>query len=253
MDQSGMSVDVAMEHGGRWSSLRGSNGREWLWHREAPDRFRVRPGDAFVDAGGLEECIPTIGGTPDHGDAWSRPWQPHGTGMTVTGDGYRLTRWIDTGSAVTARYLLEAEPGWRFIWAAHTMLDLAPGARIEAPHGGPMWVNSEPRTWPYDKETDLSVLGPDDGTTRMIVIPQLAEITVTDGQDSLTMRLEVEGQPCAMAIWRNLGGWPADAPYRNIAVEPIVGICPELELARDGETAVMPASGTLEWTLTVTA
>src|SRR4051812_19226613 len=96
-------------HGGRWTSLSAA-GREWLWHRPAvnaagpasaparsasaavgpasapagpaptsasepgPARSSVRPGAAFVDAGGVEECIPTIRGVPDHGDAWSRPW-----------------------------------------------------------------------------------------------------------------------------------------------------------------------------------
>lgn len=30
-------------------------------------------------AGGIEKCVPTVRGTPDHGDAWSRPW--HETGV----------------------------------------------------------------------------------------------------------------------------------------------------------------------------
>ncbi|MCQ8193297.1 hypothetical protein [Streptomyces rugosispiralis] len=46
-------------HGGRWTSLR-ADGHEWLWRRPAPERERVSPGDAFVDAGGLEECVPTV-------------------------------------------------------------------------------------------------------------------------------------------------------------------------------------------------
>ncbi|MGH3435092.1 MAG: hypothetical protein ACRDRN_01345 [Sciscionella sp.] len=49
--------------------------REWLWRREEPRRDAVRPGDAFVDAGGIEECLPTVRGEPDHGDAWSRRWR----------------------------------------------------------------------------------------------------------------------------------------------------------------------------------
>ncbi|MEK8108353.1 hypothetical protein NKG94_31885 [Micromonospora sp. M12] len=61
-------------HGGRWTSLHGG-GREWLWRGPEPGRHRVRPGDAFVDAGGLEECLPTVRGRPDHGEVWSRPWR----------------------------------------------------------------------------------------------------------------------------------------------------------------------------------
>jgi galactonate dehydratase len=48
-------VEVDVERGGRWTSLR-AEGRQWLWQRPAPERAGVRPGDAFVDAGGLEEC-----------------------------------------------------------------------------------------------------------------------------------------------------------------------------------------------------
>src|SRR5581483_10582739 len=48
-----------LEHGGRWTSLR-LGGREWLWQRADPARAGVAPGDAFVDAGGLEECVPTV-------------------------------------------------------------------------------------------------------------------------------------------------------------------------------------------------
>ena len=33
----------------------------------------VYPLPEFVDAGGLEECLPTVRGRPDHGDIWSRP------------------------------------------------------------------------------------------------------------------------------------------------------------------------------------
>ncbi|MEU4604491.1 hypothetical protein AB0F43_16040 [Kribbella sp. NPDC023972] len=29
---------------------------------------------AFIDAGGLDECFPTVRGTPDHGGLWNQPW-----------------------------------------------------------------------------------------------------------------------------------------------------------------------------------
>ncbi|WP_435887668.1 hypothetical protein [Streptomyces antimycoticus] len=53
-------------HGGRWTSLH-AGGREWLWHGTAAGRDRVSPGDVSVDAGGLEECVPTVRGAPAHG------------------------------------------------------------------------------------------------------------------------------------------------------------------------------------------
>ena len=50
-----LSSVVDLAHGGRWTSLRAGE-REWLWRRTDPARSQVRPGQAFVDAGGIEEC-----------------------------------------------------------------------------------------------------------------------------------------------------------------------------------------------------
>ncbi len=104
-------------HGGRWTSLR-AGGREWLWQRDEPRRAQVVPGDAFADAGGLEECVPTVRGTPDHGDAWSRAWTVAGLGCVVRCPQFELARSIDVrAGAVVAEYRLAAEPGFRFVWA----------------------------------------------------------------------------------------------------------------------------------------
>jgi hypothetical protein len=232
-----MAVEVDAAHGGRWSSLRGRNGREWLWRREAPDRDRVQPGAAFVDAGGLEECLPTIAGDPDHGDVWSRPWLPDGAGLAVRTPDFRLHRTMDvTAAAVRCSYRLTATPGWWFIWAAHTLVDVSVNARILAPDGRPIWVNSDDGTadahWPAYGDTDLSRLGTEDGTALMIIIPELSSITVEDGDDRLTMSLHVDGQASGIAIWRNLGGWPDDEPYRSAIRPP----------SRSPETGSRPSS-----------
>jgi len=253
-----MSVDVDAEHGGRWLSLRGRNGREWLWRRAAPEREAVQPGDPFVDAGGLEECVPTVGGVPDHGDAWSRRWTAGDGGLAVDGEGYRLHRRIAvTEDGVVASYRLTAEPGWPFIWAGHALVDVSAEARLIVPAGRPVWVGAPEGTtrtpWPRYGETDLSELGEADGTALMITIPGLESITVADGSDRLTVRLRVAGQPYAIAIWRNLGGWPSDGPYRSIGIEPMLGHTPTLAMAGDGEAVVVPASGTVEWSLAIDA
>jgi hypothetical protein len=256
MTESTMSVEVDADHGGRWTSLRGRSGREWLWRRNGPERGTVRPGDPFVDVGGLEECLPTIGGPPDHGDAWSRPWTPDRDGLTVTGDGYRLHRATTIDDAgVRSSYRLTAAPGWRFIWAAHTLIDVSTQARIIVPPGHPVRVNSTEGStraqWPYCGDIDLSQLGESDGTALMIVLPGLPSITVVDGTDRLTMQLHVADQPNGVAIWRNLGGWPADEPYRSVGIEPMLGHWPDLAEARDGEAAVVPGGGAAEWSLTI--
>jgi hypothetical protein len=122
-------------HGGRWTSLR-SAGREWLWHRPDPARRAVRPGDAFVDAGGLEECIPTVRGVPD--------------------------------------------------------------------------------TLSLSLHTDSEV-------------------------------------PVSVALWRNLRGFPTEAPYRSIGVEPMLGAVFDLAEAGPGDAVTVPADGELRWELVLTA
>ena len=258
MDRPPMSVVTDAEHGGRWSSLRGRNGREWLWRRDAPERDGVHPGDPFVDAGGLEECVPTIGGVPDHGDAWCRPWTSVDGGLSVCGQGYRLQRHIDIGDrGVVVRYRLDAEPGWRFIWAAHTLIDVSTAARLMVPRARAIWVNEGSETtstqWPTYQERDISLLGEADGTALMIIVPELSTVTVVDGDESLTMVLQIDGQPSAVAIWRNLRGWPEREPYRSIGIEPMLGHSPTLSLAEPGEAAVVPPSGTVQWSLTIDA
>jgi len=218
---------VDFDHGGRWTSLRRGS-REWLWHRPDPLRNRVRPGQAFVDAGGLEECIPTVRGTPDHGDAWSRPWSP--SGVVETPD-FRLSRRIThADGAVVADYSLTAEPGWRFIWAAHALLDLAVGARL---------LGAASLTF-----------GPDDGTAVGLIL-DCPSVSIVDGDDRLSFRLEADGQPVSTAVWRNLGGFPEPHPYRSIGVEPMLGKVFDLQEAGPQDAAVVPASGECSWRLTL--
>nr|WP_252981155.1 hypothetical protein [Streptomyces chartreusis] len=132
-----LTLTTDAENGGRWTSLR-SPSREWLWHRPAPEREKVAPGDAFVDAGGLEECVPTVRGLPDHGDVWSRAWARTGDTEHVQGDSFTLARTISTtADGVRADYLLTAPAGFRFVWAAHALLDLSARATLHMTDGAP--------------------------------------------------------------------------------------------------------------------
>ncbi|MBY8879338.1 hypothetical protein [Actinacidiphila acidipaludis] len=262
-----VSVGTDPRHGGRWTSLR-AGGREWLWHRAEPRRAGAVPGDPFADAGGLEECVPTVRGLPDHGDAWSRAWAPGGPEApagpvthTVECPGFRLTRTL-TGraadGAVIADYRLSAAPGYRFVWAAHALLEVSPQGRVALPggsagrlypDGGAAWT---PFAWPRAGDTALDRLGPDDGTALGAVV-DAGQATVHDGPDRLRFTLEAEGQPVSVALWRNLRGFPEEAPYRSIGVEPMLGRVFDLAAAGEGDAAHVPASGEAVWRLTVTA
>lgn len=264
---SGVSVIFEPEQGGRWTSLRGPLGREWLWRRELAeaDRLAARPGDPFIDAGGLEECCPTIAGAFDHGDNWSQPWSDEGNGnFAVTGHGYRLSRRISiVASAIVSDYQLEAEEGLRFIWAGHSSLDLSEAAQIIAPEGHRTRVWPEHwRTWPNTEQIEGPWPAPigvpldelrSDGTATFCMLLDLTSITARDGDAEIRFQLDAPGQPVAIALWRNLGAWPADTPYRSIAIEPAIGWHFDRDHVEPPEVGLVPACGEVTWRLTISA
>jgi hypothetical protein len=251
-------VVTDLDHGGRWTALR-LGGRDWLWQRADPARGTVVPGDDFVDAGGLEECVPTVRGTPDHGAAWSRRWRRDGDRDVVECPDFVLHRRIhDTGELVHADYELTADPGYRFVWAAHALLDLGVGAQVDLPLGAPARVYGggapELGSWPRPLDLDLGEFGPDDGTAIGVVVTDTDSVVVRDGADQLRFELTAPADvPTSVALWRNLGGFPADRPYRSIGVEPMLGRVFELAEAGPGDAAETGPDGSLRWRMTVTA
>ncbi|MFF0034072.1 hypothetical protein ACFYS7_39305 [Streptomyces avermitilis] len=256
-----------LDHGGRWTSLRNA-GREWLWRREAPEREGVSPGAPFVDAGGLEECIPTVRGTPDHGHAWSRAWSREADRDVIHSDHFILSRTIrSTTDGAESDYVLTADAGFRFVWAAHALLDLSDRATVHTRDGastrlfpeaaplldqawpkGAAWVEGR---WPAPCGLRLDQLGPDDGTAVGAVVDASC-CCVHDHADRLSLALEADGQPTSIALWRNLGGFPTTDPYRSTGVEPMLGRVFDLAEAGPGDAARVPASGQVRWRLTLT-
>ncbi|MFJ6894200.1 hypothetical protein [Streptomyces hokutonensis] len=262
-----LDIVIDLAHGGRWTSLRAGD-REWLWRRDAPEREKSVPGDAFVDAGGLEECIPTVRGTPDHGDAWSRPWTREGEADVVRCDRFTLARTVrGTTGGAEADYVLTADAGFRFVWAAHALLGLSDEARLHLregartrlfPEAAPLldgvWPEGAPwmeGNWPAPGGLGLDRFGPDDGTAVGAVV-DASHCCVHDRADRLSLALEADGQPMSIALWRNLGGFPAPDPYRSTGVEPMLGRVFDLAEAGPGDAARVPASGEVRWRLTLT-
>lgn len=231
-------VSVDLEHGGRCTSLRTPT-REWLWTHPDPDtarsRSRVQPGDAFVDAGGIEECLPTVNGTPDHGDVWSRPWRTADGVATVATPSLGLSRRITTTDGVVlVDYVVSGAPGTPFHHAVHALLDVGPDATWQA-RGTPRPTTPNPSTLPIER------LGPDDGTAVGVVLEGTARVEVTDGDHSLVLTWETALAPDldlrSMVLWRNLRGWPEHAPYRSIGFEPLIGRHPDLAIGLELEAA----------------
>jgi len=255
-------VTVDLIDGGRWTSLQLAN-REWLWNGPGLETGPRTGMAAFVDAGGVDECFPTVRGTPDHGGLWNHPWD----GSVAYGDAV-LTRAFTSGAdTVSVDYHLEAPAGYRFVWAAHALLDCVAGAIISAPAGTECRLYPEaapllPWAWPGDDPwitaawptpLDLTTYGPSDGTAVGAVLVDCPTVSVRDRGAELTMTLSCPGQPVSTALWRNQAGFPADAPYRSLGVEPMLGRVFDLAEAGPEDAAVVPDSGELTWRLTMSA
>ncbi|WP_427889945.1 hypothetical protein ACQHIV_40875 [Kribbella sp. GL6] len=234
-------VEVDLTDGGRWTSLRLA-GREWLWAGPGLIDGPRTGMTTFVDAGGVDECFPTVRGTPDHGTLWNQPW-----------DGTVLSRTFSTGpNTVTVDYHLRAVQGYRFVWAAHALLDCMPGATISAdftecrlyPDDGP---------WTLSDWSAVTTYGPTDGTAVGAVLVDCPTVSVRDRGAELTMTLSCPGQPTSIALWRNQGGFPAGTPYRSLGVEPMLGKVFDLAEAGPTDAAVVPPTGELTWRLTLSA
>ncbi|TDD45654.1 hypothetical protein E1263_38180 [Kribbella antibiotica] len=252
-------VIIDSADGGRWTSLHLA-GREWLWAGPGLLDGPRTGHTTFTDAGGVDECFPTVRGTPDHGGLWNQPWSD-----SVTYDGTVLTRRFTTGTdSVTVDCHLTAPPGYRFTWAAHALLGCEVGATISAepsecrlyPEAGPFldsWPSEAPwvaTNWPT---LGLDTYGPTDGTAVGAVLTDCPTARIRDRGSELTMTLACPGQPVSTALWRNQGGFPDEAPYRSLGVEPMLGRVFDLAEAGPGDAAVVPATGELAWRLTITA
>ncbi|OYO21505.1 hypothetical protein CGZ93_10210 [Enemella dayhoffiae] len=245
-----LALAIDFDHGARWWSLTAGQ-REWLWTN--PDgavqiaRVDAVPGDDFIDAGGGEECFPCVRGIPDHGDAWSRVWDGARPTAHVDTDFGRLHRTVsDRDGTLRIDYLVEPgeaayargdhSPTAPVTHAVHLLLELSDRARLEVPGARLMTVLDHPHTgtvtetaWPRLDGVDLSRLGPDDESVACAVLRGLAEpeapaeAYVVDGSELLHLRWQAD-DPAAVGLmlWRNLGGWPAEKPYRSIGVEPLV-------------------------------
>ena len=264
-------VVIDADDGGRWTSLILA-GREWLWSGPGLLSGPRTGHSSFTDAGGLDECFPTVRGTPDHGGLWNQPRD-----TSVTYGEATLTRTFTehpraaSVDQITVDYHLHAPPGYQFVWAAHALLDCAAGATISAPDNLPAlpacrlypeaapylptpWPDDAPwveATWPTS--LDLGTYGPSDGTAVGAILLDCPTVSVHDRGAILTLDLSCPEQPVSTALWRNQAGFPDGAPYRSLGVEPMLGRVFDLADAGPGDAAVVPASGELAWRLTVSA
>jgi hypothetical protein len=159
LENGSLRLTVVPELGGKIVSLiRSESGFEYLLQPDNSERaYRRRNyGDRFEDyePSGFDECLPTIAEClypdepffprrlPDHGDIWCLP-----TGIEIVGEQIKLTNCIRSlplhfkktiqlrGHIVRLEYEVTnlSQSVVRFLWSAHPLLRVEPGAEIILP------------------------------------------------------------------------------------------------------------------------
>jgi hypothetical protein len=237
------------ELGGRILSLLDRrNGREWLVQGEPPSEASAWSAEAAVFGGreafGWDECLPTVATCPDplnadapplrdHGDCWGRPTEVTGEGDILVA-GWRSSRqdWaferrlgLD-GAAIEAAYRIENHGGspLPFLWSMHPLLALEPGSVVELDRPAEVRITAA-----------IGFERPPDPTERRWTVADISAGTALKAYarmggagrgaarqpDGTTLRMtwDLVAAPVA-GVWLDFGGWPAEAPVHQVAIEP---------------------------------
>ena len=297
--------------GGKITSLRSLlTNREWLWTNPyLPQRDPTERSDGAqsnyvgeFDTGGWDEVFPTVnsclvqdtpwGDTPltDHGEIWRRPAEVASTtssngalaSVTLRAGGEPLPFTFErafTLAANEARFEIayrltnHADQPLPYIWAAHPLLNIEPGMRIDLPDQVKVTCTSGTGedlpefgklfSWPgatssRGKPLDLSRVPEPTGLAVKLFTQPLdrgwVAVTSADGRESFRLDF-ANSRPTHIGIWLNYGGWSGSGspPYFNVGIEPTSSPCDTLtDAIAQNLAAMVPPNETQQWTLTTT-
>jgi hypothetical protein len=302
---------IAPALGGKITSLRSApTNRQWLWSNPylpqrdpafRTDRSQTDYVDGF-DTGGWDEVFPTIdscflkdtpwgdGPLADHGEIWRRPAEvTFTTGNDSTSASVllriggqplpftferRFTLAADEARfEIVYRITNHAEHPLPYIWAAHPLLRIEPGMRIDLPEhvvlscaagtGDNLPAFGRGFTWPLAprdglEPLDLSRVPEPIGAALKLFTqpldPGWVAVSSADGRESF--RLDFSNSPSqCIGLWLNYGGWSGSGspPYFNTGIEPTTSPCDTLTDAITQNLAAVVAPGEIQqWTLTTT-
>lgn len=245
-------------------------GRQWMWKSgRNPQHFRASLGTAF-DRGplfGADECLPTIAPChwrgrelPDHGEAWTEPWELDEAALAQGG---RLTTKLRLpisplliertlcldGDCLRFNYRLEnrSEDPQEYLWALHPMMNIEPGDRIVLPDGcrhvqtevclGDCPLGNRGDVWNWPHPTDgIDLANLDLGGRRRAVklyTEPLVEGSAAIVNDVTGERLSFSFDPAklnTLGIWINRGGFQQ---AHHVALEPTNAAPDSLAMAID--------------------
>ncbi|MEA2622130.1 MAG: hypothetical protein QOH61_1040 [Chloroflexota bacterium] len=236
-----------------------------------------------AEAFGWDDCLPTISRSPDpldpgapalrdHGDFWGREASITGDAATLVtewpagrwGLGFLRRHRLDS-SAVIAEYAAY-NPGRRpvpFLWSAHPLLQLDPGTRLHLPridrvrvHGSEgIAFTGRHAGWPRATAADHSSVDLDVVADLAAGYAMKAFVTGLEGRAGA---LAPDGSWIGIAwdpvfapilgLWMDYGGWPADDPVHQVALEPTTAAHDSLgDAMAAGQAAWIAPGRTVRW------
>ena len=289
-------LTVVPELGGKIVSLiRNESGHEYLLQPADPERaYRPRSfGDKFEHYGpcGFDECLPTVAAClyleepflasklPDHGDVWCLP-----SSIEVVGEKIRLTSSL---RSLPLRFTKEvqlrentvrldyeatnlSQSTVKFLWSAHPLLTVEPGAEIilppEVEEVEVEWSRDERLGkaadrcgWPTTTERsgrmiELNRVAPPTASTAdKLFTGPLSEgfcgMFLPGKNESIAFRFDPRMVPY-LGLWICQGGWPESRSEKQftVALEPCSGRPDSLsESIRRNECVMLAANETARW------
>ena len=254
---------VVPELGAKIISLKDlRTGREWMWHPEDKLRlFKNQLNDDFSLSPlvGVDECLPTIAPCvwlgrklPDHGEAWSKPWQVDGqawaTGILTTRvrlevSPFEFERTIELhGNSLQLSYKLKnlAAVEEHYLWALHPLLKLKSGDLLELPASTRRLTGKN-----WNGPITAAVAG---NTCIKAFARPLVEGRAVIKNDASGDRLEFNWQPAendTLGLWLTRGAWHG---HHHFAIEPTNGADDSLAVAAAArQGGCVPAHDSVSW------
>src|ERR1035438_6507195 len=243
-------------------------GREWLWHPIPGMRlFRNQPGDDFSHSTlvGWDECLPTIApctwkgrGFPDHGEAWNLAWNLDAsawergvleTSVCLPVSSFHFTRTLQlNGNSLIVEYVLEnpAPVAQEFLWAAHPLLALHEGDRLDLTDETRFQLNGD--SWLESLE--FSAGSP--GCAKLYAGPlRQGRAGIFNSRTGDRLTFEWDTAECdTLGLWLTRGGWHG---HHHLAIEPANGAHDSLAVAApEGKRCgIIPPNSQKTWRIQV--
>lgn len=242
------------------------------------------------DAGGIDECIPTVSGCeiegavlPDHGDFWRVPFQHRreGEDLVLDAEGFSLPLHFEKrlslrGSRLTMAYALRntGETPVQYLWSAHPGLAVEAGDRVVLPPsvaevtvwysaGSRLGAPGRAHSWPHTRGEhgdviDLGLAGSaEDGVGDKLFATAPPEGWLALERRRLQRQIKMYFDPMQnpfFGLWLAYGGWPDGQTKRQhcVALEPCTAPADTLATAVErGWAGTLAAGATWNWKIAI--